>query len=56
MTRFDSTRHWRQIFLSLAFIGMIIHLGCSEQSEQLEVQENPAKELRARLVFYAIPG
>jgi hypothetical protein len=33
-----------------------LNLACSKQSEQTDVQENPSKELQAKLVYYAIPG
>ncbi len=56
MTNFNLTLYRSWIFLTLILTLMMINLACSEKSGQQDEQESPAKELQAKLIYYALPG
>ena len=48
--------HHRPIFLALTLIAFTIHFACSNNAEQAGSQAIPSTELKAKIVYYAMPG
>jgi hypothetical protein len=56
MTNNNGIRHcsWTLLFFILTTVA--IHFACSDKSETSEAKSTPAAELKAKLVYYAMPG
>jgi hypothetical protein len=49
-------RHHRRMLFTFALLALAIHFACSSKPEQAGSKAAPTAELKAKMVYYAMPG